>query len=118
MLELSSYRADDIRMRPSMRKKPISTEPVDIFASHDVSEYWAFAFPLGRCPHPSLGDGFSIFEPSFIEVLREIMEGLRDDPLRFFFIWVFFWLDDIDPGTCVFERFGERFRHRNKNYKI
>jgi hypothetical protein len=68
MEELSLHRRDDIRMRPPMRKKPITTEPVYILTPEYILKYRTVSLPFCRCPHTSLSDRFPIIQPSFIEV--------------------------------------------------
>jgi hypothetical protein len=101
-------------MRPTMRKESIPTEPIDILTPENVREYGSLSSIFGRCPHPSLSDGFTIFEPSLVEVFREVMERLRDDPFGFLLIRMLVEPDDICPGIRVFESGFERFWHESE----
>lgn len=61
------------------------------------------SFPFGCSPHTSLRDGFTVFEPSLIEVFTEVVEGFRDDPFRLFLVRMFWIFDDVYPGIGVVE---------------
>jgi hypothetical protein len=57
-----------------MREESISAKPVDILSTKYIRKYCPLSGVFCRCPHPSLGDRFTIFEPSLIEVFGEVME--------------------------------------------
>lgn len=61
------------------------------------------SFPFSGCPHASLGDGFTILEPSLIEVFAEVMEGFGDDPFGLFLVWMFWIFDDVYPSIGIVE---------------
>jgi hypothetical protein len=70
------------------------------------------SFPFCGCPHPSLCYGFTVLEPSLIEVFSEVMERFGYDPFRLLLIWAFCILDDIYPSIGIVERARERNSHR------
>ena len=76
------------------------------------------SLPFGCCPHTSLCNGFTVLEPSLIEVFIEVVERFRDDPFGLFLVWMLGIFDDIYPGIGIIKCLGVASSHKNKKEVI